>query len=163
MSKSILLLLTVSLCFACQRPSPCETEALLSGEGLRFYPLSPAQVQAWIAADTSPSDELDLVRDSAKFHRWARQEAPDLVGQVDFSSEMLTLSGMANETCTECVPIRVDFDATRAWVQIKLSPVSDDRCLVGLEEAAFRPNGLLVFRSPNFEVEQVETSLTHRR
>lgn len=44
-----------------------------------------------------------------------------------------------------------------------LFPVSDGRCLAELEEAAFRPNGLLVFRRPDFEVAQVETKVPRRQ
>lgn len=150
--------------WGCQRMDPCTTEPLLQGEALRFLTLSPAQVQSWMGqAELNDGDSANLVRNEAAFHAWAEVEAPDLVGTIDFQTEMITLSGMANAACTECTQIEARYEPSLGHIDIVLRPFTDQRCLDDLETIEHRPNGLLVLRRSTFEVTQLRTEVDNER
>lgn len=145
------------LLFACERSSPCETDALLQGEALRFYDLTPAQIDSFQVLQ--PQGPF-VLQDAEVFQTWAQAHAPDLMEAIDFAQEAVLPAGTRAETangaidCIACSLIRVSFRSRQQTVVVKEEFVPN-----GCDRVSYRsPRGLLVIRRPPFVVEGMSMS-----
>jgi hypothetical protein len=155
------LLSSLLLLFACERPNSCETGVPLQGEALRFYYLTPTQIDSFqVLQPQGPT----VLTDAEAFQAWVQIHAPDLVGEIDFAQEAVLLAGTnaigvpTPTFCDLCTFTEVAFHERRRSISI------EETIVIGnCDDFEFRsPQGLLVIRRPPFEVENVSVSIKQK-